>query len=159
MRCYRGRYLAHYVSVSDCASVTDDDVDIAAAFSPDDDAADQAERSQTTQSSKAASTARPDEAARAASSLRECDSTAEGAWVSGSLEEEIYNSKVKEERLEAALTAAKARVAELEIEEESCGSCDKTWFLKGWVCPHYWIEEEYKPVMNPSWCYKALPAL
>ena len=22
---------------------------------------------------------------------------------------------------------------------ESCGSCVKTWFLKGWVCPHYWI--------------------
>jgi hypothetical protein len=46
---------------------------------------------------------------------------------------------------------------------ESCGSrgftsCDKTWFLKGWVCPHYWIEEYYKPVMIPSWCYKALPA-
>ena len=47
---------------------------------------------------------------------------------------------------------------------ESCGSrgftsCDKTWFLKGWVCPHYWIEEEYQPVMNPSWCYRGLPAL
>ena len=46
---------------------------------------------------------------------------------------------------------------------ESCGSrgftsCDKTWFLKSWVCPHYWIEEYYKPVMIPSWCYKALPA-
>ena len=22
---------------------------------------------------------------------------------------------------------------------ESCGSCVKTWFLRGWVCPHYWI--------------------
>ena len=42
-------------------------------------------------------------------------STAEGAGVSGSLEENIYNSKVKEEKLEAALTAAKARMAELEI--------------------------------------------
>ena len=119
MRCCRARYFARYVSVSDGASVTDDDVDIAAVVSPDDDAADQAERSQATQSSKAASAARPDEAARAASSLRGGDSTAEGAGISGSLEEEIYNSKVKEERLEAALTAAKARLAELEIEASS----------------------------------------
>ncbi len=22
---------------------------------------------------------------------------------------------------------------------ESCGSCIQTWFLRGWVCPHYWI--------------------
>ena len=115
MRCSRARYFARYVSVSDCASVTNDDVNIAAVVSPDDDAADQAERSQATQSSKAASAARPDEAARAASSLRGGDSTAEGAGVSGSLEEKIYNSKVKEEKLEAALTAAKARMAELEI--------------------------------------------
>ena len=92
MRCSRARYFARYVSVSDCASVTNDDVNIAAVVSPDDDAADQAERSQATQSSKAASAARPDEAARAASSLRGGDSTAEGAEVSGSLEEEIYNS-------------------------------------------------------------------
>jgi hypothetical protein len=61
--------------------VTNDDVNIAAVVSPDDDAADQAERSQATQSSKAASAARPDEAARAASSLRGGDSTAEGAGV------------------------------------------------------------------------------
>ena len=32
MRCCRARYFARYVSVSDCASVTDDDVDIAAVF-------------------------------------------------------------------------------------------------------------------------------
>jgi hypothetical protein len=55
--------------------------------------------------------------ARVASSLRGGDSTAEGAGVSGSLEEKIYNSKVKEETLEAALTAAKARLAELEARE------------------------------------------
>ena len=61
MWCCRARYFARYVSVSDCASVTDDDVDIAAVVSPDDDAADQAERSQATQSSKAASAARPAE--------------------------------------------------------------------------------------------------
>ena len=114
--------------MSDSASVTNDDVNIAAVVSPDDDAADQAERSQATQSSKAASAARPDEAARAASSLRGGDSTAEGAGVSGSFEEEIYNSKVKEERLEAALTAAKARLAELEIEAaelREAGECSK----------------------------------
>ena len=22
---------------------------------------------------------------------------------------------------------------------ESCGTCVKTWFLKGWVCPHHWM--------------------
>jgi hypothetical protein len=57
----------------------------------------------------------PLDSAGGASSLRGGDSTAEGAGVSGSLEEKIYNSKVKEETLEAALTAAKARMAELEI--------------------------------------------
>ena len=132
MRCSRARYFARYVSVSDCASVTNDDVNIAAVVSPDDDAADQAERSQATQSSKAASAARPDEAARAASSLRGGDSTAEGAGVSGSLEEEIYNSKVKEERLEIALTAAKARLAELEIvaEQENTRNWQTCWILQ-----------------------------
>ncbi len=61
---------ARYVSVSDCASVTNDDVNIAAVVSPDDDTADQAERSQATQSSKAASAARP----------AECSQASKAAW-------------------------------------------------------------------------------
>ena len=133
MRCSRAGYLQRFasasecasvtnddvhigfVSASECASVTNDDVHIAAVGSPDDDAADQAERNQATQPSKAAPAAEPDEAACAASSLPGNYSTPKGAGVSASLEWRIYNSKVKEERLEDALTAAKARLAELEI--------------------------------------------
>ena len=50
MRCSRARYLPRFVSASECASVTNDDVHIAAVGSPDDDAADQAESNQATQS-------------------------------------------------------------------------------------------------------------
>ena len=58
----------------------------------------------------------PLDSAGAASSLRGGDSTAEGPWVSGRLEEQIYQSKVKEERLEAFLQKAKAKIVRLEAE-------------------------------------------
>ena len=50
--------------------------------------------------------AAPLDSASAASSLRGGASTQEGAWVSGSLEEQIHQSKIREERLEAALKDA-----------------------------------------------------
>ena len=51
MRCSRARYLPRFVSASECASVTHDDVQLAAVGSADDDAADQCESNQATQSS------------------------------------------------------------------------------------------------------------
>ena len=38
--------------------------------------------------------------------------------------------------------------------DELCGSCDKSWFLKGWICPHYWTAAKYKYLIKPSWYYK-----
>ena len=54
--------------------------------------------------------AAPLDSASAASSLRGGVSAQEGAWVSGSLEEQIHQSKIREERLEAALKDAKERL-------------------------------------------------
>ena len=53
----------------------------------------------------------------------------------------------------------------------SCRSCDKTWFLTGWICPHFWIPADeswrccvvfdtlspYEVVHNPKPCTSAPP--
>jgi len=62
--------------------------------------------------------AAPLDSAPAASSLRGGASTEEGTWASGSLEEEIYKSKMREGKLEAALKDAKARL----VDEEAWGA-------------------------------------
>ena len=54
--------------------------------------------------------AAPLDSASAASSLRGSASTQEGVWVSGGLEEQFHQSKIREERLEAALKDAKKRL-------------------------------------------------
>ena len=92
-----------------------DDVHIAAVVSPDADAADQAERNQATQSSKASPAAVPDEASCAASSLPGGHNTPERPAVSASLEWRIYHSMLEVERCEAAFTVAEANLAKLKI--------------------------------------------
>ena len=51
--------------------------------------------------------AAPLDSASAASSLRGSASTPEGVWVSGGFEEQFHQSKIREERLEAALKDGK----------------------------------------------------
>ena len=82
-------------------------------------AAPAAKPTECSQSSKAAPAAEPDEAACAASSLPGGHNTPKRFGVSASLvqslQQQIYNSKVKQEMLEDALRAGKARLAEGEI--------------------------------------------